>query len=213
MCDSDAGGFALATADTTQLPLWIKIGYTLFVAVLVPIYLKQYGPANFLWFSDVALLAMVPGLWAESPLIVSTMTVAVALPELLWNVDFFSRLLIGRAPLGMATYMFDQNLPRYLRGLSLFHVGLPILLLWSVARLGYDPRALPTQIVSGSILMILAYALTSPAENINWVFAAGSKRLEWLPPLAYVTMVIVSFPLFVYWPTHLVLMRLFPIAP
>jgi hypothetical protein len=161
----------------------------------------------------VALLAMVAGLWAESPLIVSTMAVAVALPELLWNLDFFARLLTGRAPLGMATYMFDQNLPRYLRGLSLFHVGLPVLLLWSLAHLGYDPRALPTQIISGTLLMILSYALTSPAANINWVFAPGSKRLQWLPPLAYVTMVIVSFPLFVYWPTHLALMRLFPIAP
>jgi hypothetical protein len=161
----------------------------------------------------VALLATVAGLWAESPLIVSTMTVAVALPELLWNLDFFARLLTGRAPLGMATYMFDQNLPRYLRGLSLFHVGLPVLLVWSLAHLGYDPRALPTQIVSGTLLMILSYALTSPAENINWVFAPGSKRLQWLPPLAYVSMVIVSFPLFVYWPTHLALMRLFPIAP
>jgi hypothetical protein len=88
-----------------------------------------------------------------------------------------------------------------------------VLLLWSLARLGYDPRALPTQIISGTLLMILSYALTSPAANINWVFAPGSKRLQWLPPLAYVTMVIVSFPLFVYWPTHLALMRLFPIAP
>ena len=43
-----------------QIPLWVKLGYTLFVAVLVPIYLRHYGPANFLWFSDVALLATVP---------------------------------------------------------------------------------------------------------------------------------------------------------
>ena len=203
----------MATGDAAQLPLWIKIGYTLFVAVLVPVYLRHYGPANFLWFSDVALLAMVPGLWAESSLIASTMTVAVALPELLWNLDFFARLLTGRAPLGMATYMFDQNLPRYLRGLSLFHVGLPILLLWSVARLGYDPRALPAQIVSGSLLMILSYALTKPDDNINWVFAPGTKRVRWLPPLVYVTLVIATFPLLVYWPTHLALTQLFPIAP
>ena len=67
-----------------QIPLWVKLGYTLFVAVLVPIYLRHYGPANFLWFSDVALLATVPGLWAESSLILSAMTVAVGLPEILW---------------------------------------------------------------------------------------------------------------------------------
>jgi hypothetical protein len=195
-----------------QLPLWVKIGYTLFVAVLVPVYLRHYGAANFLWFSDVALLATVPGLWAESPLIVSAMTVAVGLPEILWNVDFLARLLTGRAPLGMAAYMFDRRLPRYLRGLSLFHVALPVLLVWSVARLGYDPRALLAQTVSGTLLMIFSYALTSPTENINWVFGPGSKPQRRLPPLVYVTMVIVSFPVLVYLPTHFVLVRLFPIA-
>jgi len=195
-----------------QLPLWVKIGYTLFVAVLVPVYLRHYGPANFLWFSDVALLATVPGLWAESPLIVSAMTVAVGLPEILWNIDFLARLLTGRAPLGMVAYMFDRRLPRYLRGLSLFHVALPVLLVWSLARLGYDPRALLAQTVSGTLLMILSYALTSPTENINWVFGPGSKPQRRLPPLVYVTMVIVSFPMLVYLPTHLVLARLFPIV-
>ena len=40
------------------IPLWIKIAYTLFVCVLVPFYLRFYGPMNFLWFSDVALLVM-----------------------------------------------------------------------------------------------------------------------------------------------------------
>ncbi len=160
----------------------------------------------------MALLATVPGLWAESPLIVSAMTVAVGLPEILWNVDFLARLLTGRAPLGMAAYMFDRRLPRYLRGLSLFHVALPVLLVWSVARLGYDPRALLAQTVSGTLLMIFSYTLTSPTENINWVFGPGSKPQRRLPPLVYVTMLIVSFPVLVYLPTHFVLVRLFPIA-
>ena len=200
------------TGDATQIPLLLKLGYTLFVAVLVPIYLRHYGPANFLWFSDVALLATALGLWVESPLILSAMTVAVALPEILWNVDFFARLLAGRAPLGMASYMFDQRLPRYLRGLSLFHVALPVLLLWSVARLGYDPRALPAQIISGTLLMILSYTLTNPSENINWVFGPGSTPQRRFSPLVYVTLVIVSFPLLVYVPTHLALVRLFPNA-
>ena len=39
------------TGDATQIPLLLKLGYTLFVAGLVPIYLRHYGPANFLWFS------------------------------------------------------------------------------------------------------------------------------------------------------------------
>jgi hypothetical protein len=202
----------VVSGDADQIPLWIKLGYAVFVGVLVPVYLRHYGPANFLWFSDVALLATALGLWLESSLVVGTMTVAVTLPEILWNVDFLACLFTGRAPLGMAAYMFDRRLPRYLRGLSLFHVVLPVLLLWSVARLGYDPRALPVQTISGTLLMILSYTLTAPSQNINWVFGPGSRPQRRLPPLVYVTIVIVSFPVLVYLPTHLLLEKLFPLA-
>ena len=200
------------TGDTTQLPLFIKIGYTAFVAVLVPVYLRHYGPANFLWFSDIALLGMVLGLWTESALIVSAMTLAVVLPEVVWNLDFFGRLVIGRAPFGLAGYMFDASRPRFLRGLSLFHVALPVLLVWALSQLGYDPRALPVQTVLGTIVLILSYWLTDPAENTNWAFGPGTAPQRRLPPPVYLGLVIVGFPLVIYWPTHLVLERLFLIA-
>src|SRR5262249_15633145 len=38
------------------IPLWIKLAYTAFMAVLIPVYLKNYGPTNFLYFCDVAAL-------------------------------------------------------------------------------------------------------------------------------------------------------------
>ena len=72
-----------------MIPLWLKITYTVFVCVLVPVYWRQYGPTNFLWFSDIALLALVPALWLESPLLVSMMALAVLVPELAWNIDYF----------------------------------------------------------------------------------------------------------------------------
>jgi hypothetical protein len=50
------------------IPLWLKVAFTVFVAVLVPIYWREYGPANFLWFSDIALFAIVVGLWTGHPL-------------------------------------------------------------------------------------------------------------------------------------------------
>src|SRR5438105_922327 len=36
-------------------PLWLKLAYTAFVAAIVPVYVRQYGWRNFLWFSDVAV--------------------------------------------------------------------------------------------------------------------------------------------------------------
>ncbi len=120
--------------------LGIKVGYTLFLLVLVPVYWAHYGPKNFLWFSDIALLTTGATLWLESPLLASMMMLAVLLPELAWNLDFFGRLLTGHGMFGMSAYMFDARTPRYLRALSLFHVPLPVGLVWLVTRLGYDRR-------------------------------------------------------------------------
>jgi hypothetical protein len=49
-----------------MLSAWIKIPYTIFVCVLVPVYWVERGPANFLWLSDIALLAIVSALWMEN---------------------------------------------------------------------------------------------------------------------------------------------------
>src|SRR5437667_7606918 len=99
-----------------RLPLPVKILYTLFVAVLVPSYWSYYGPANFLWFSDIALLLTLFALWLESPFLASMQAVAVVFLELLWVVDFAAGLLFGKHPLGLSSYMFEPERSAYLRG-------------------------------------------------------------------------------------------------
>ena len=91
-----------------MLSAWIKIAYTIFVCVLVPIYWVERGPANFLWLSDIALLATVPALWMENRFLTSMMAVGVLLPELAWNLDFFLRLIAGFDVIGLngTGYMF-----------------------------------------------------------------------------------------------------------
>ena len=98
-----------------MIPLWLKLAYTLMVAAILPVYLVHYGPANFLWFSDIALVVTGIALWNESRLLASMMAVGVLLPELLWNVSFFSRLLAGVRVSGLADYMFDPAIPRWIR--------------------------------------------------------------------------------------------------
>jgi hypothetical protein len=75
MADSVAPGMPIATG---HIPVWIKVVYTLYLCVLVPVYWTHYGPQNFLWFSDIALLTIAAALWLESPLLASTMAAAPA---------------------------------------------------------------------------------------------------------------------------------------
>lgn len=192
-----------------MIPIWLKIAYTLFVCLLVPVYWRQYGPANFLWFSDIALLVMVPALWLESPLLFSMMALAVVLPELAWNIDYFWRLATGASLIGLTDYMFDTRIPRFIRGLSFFHVVLPLLLVWMLHRLGYDRRALVWQTILAAVVLPLSYFVSNPRENVNWVYGFGERQQAIVPAPLFVLFLMLLFPLVIYLPMHLLLDRLF----
>ena len=195
--------------QTYMLPLWLKLIYTLYVCLLVPIYWVQYGPVNFLWVSDIALFTTVLALWFENALLASMMALAVGLLEIAWNVDFFGRLFTGRHLFGLSKYMFDATIPLGVRLLSLFHVVLPPLLLWLVYRLGYDGRALFAQTVLVWLVLPLSYWLSNPTENVNWVYGFSDKPQRWLPAPLFLVLLMLAFPLLIYLPTHLLLKRLF----
>jgi hypothetical protein len=197
------------TLPSGEIPLWVKVAYTLFLCVLVPVYWRHYGPKNFLWFSDIALLTTAAALWLESALLTSMMTLAVALPELAWNVDFFGRMLSGRRLISLSDYMFDSDKPLYLRALSLFHVALPALLLWMLYRLAYDGRAWAIQSAVSLVVLPVTYWVTDPAENVNWVRGLAGKPQRRLGPRLYLALLMAAFPLALYLPAHLVLRRLF----
>jgi hypothetical protein len=188
------------------IPRSLKVTHTAFVVVLVPEYWRKYGAGNFLWFSDVALLTSVPALWLESPHLASTQAVAVLVPETLWLVDYGVGLLAGRTPIGLASYMFDRRLSRFIRGLSLFHVWLTPLLLLIVSRAGYDRRAWKHGTVLTWLLLLASWRFTSPDENVNWVY---SHRKQIRSPAARAGFVLVLMCALVQLPVHLLLKRLF----
>ena len=192
-----------------MIPLGLKITYTVFVCALVPIYWRQYGLANFLWFSDIALLALVPALWLENALLVSMMAISVVFFEALWNVDFLVRLLSGKSLVGLSAYMFDPKIPPSIRSLSRFHIVLPLLLLWALHRLGYDQRAFVGQTVVALVILPISYLVSNPQENVNWVYGFGQNPQRILPGPVFVILLMLLFPLAVYLPTHLLFAKIF----
>lgn len=195
-----------------MIPLGLKVLYTFFVFALVPIYWRQYGPANFLWFSDIALLALVPGLWLENALLVSMMAVSVVFFETLWNIDFFFRLVTGKSFIGLSAYMFDAKISLFIRGLSGFHIVLPILLLWMLHLLGYDPRAFLWQTIVALAVLPLSYLLSDAQENVNWVYGFGQNPQRILPAPLFVILLMLLFPIAVYLPSHILFTRIFRAA-
>ena len=192
---------------STRIPCWIKVTHTAFVAVLVPVYWRQYGPGNFLWFSDVALFTSVPALWFESSLLASTQAVGVLVPETLWWIDYASGLTVRRTPLRLASYMFDSRLSRFIRGLSLFHLWLMPLLIFIIARVGYDRRALKYQTAATGAILLASWRFTKPEDNVNWVYSRKEIRSQ-RARAGFVTLLIAAIPLAFLLPAHLLFTRL-----
>lgn len=186
-------------------PLWATVPYTVLVLVVVPVYWSQYGPGNFLWFSDVAMFVVLVCLWTGNRLPYSMMAVGVLPFEVVWMVDF---LTLGELT-GVAAYMFDDALPWWLRALSLFHVPLVLILVWMLARQGYDRRALRWQILLAWVLLPLTWWLTEPGNNVNWVHGIGPEPVRIMPPVLYLLLYMALLPVVIYLPAHLLLRRLF----
>jgi hypothetical protein len=186
-------------------PLWLKLAYGGSVAVLVPVYWHDYGPQNFLWLSDLALLATCASVITGARWPAGMAAVGVLPLEIAWTVDFIA----GGKPLGLAAYMFDPTKPLYLRALSFFHLAIPPTLLWLLHRLGYDRRSFARQTAFTLLLLPATWLLTTPEENVNWVYGPGTQPQRAVPPLAYLAMEMAVLPALVFWPTHLVLKRLF----
>lgn len=206
-------------ATSNRIPLLVKILYTTFVAVLVPYYWHAYGPTNFLYFCDTALLLTVVAIWRENALLASACAVGILIPQAVWVVDFLGGL-VGAAPIGMTAYMFSSKLSLFTRGLSFFHFWLPFVLVWLVWKLGYDKRALPLWTILAWGLMLVGYFLlpAPPAPggdpnipvNVNYVFGlSDDKPQAWMPPLTWLALMLTGLPALVYFPTHLLLKKLF----
>ena len=201
-----------------KIPLAIKLLFTAFMAVLVPVYWKNYGPSNFLYFCDVALFFTLAAVWTEKPLLAAMPAVGIMLPQLLWCADFIGSA-IGAPVTGMTNYMFEDKLSLFTRGLSFFHFWLPLLLIYLVWKLGYDRRAFKAWTLTAWALLIVCYFIspTPPTDNpnlpvnINYVYGWNDQGPQMIMarPL-WLLSLMVALPLLLFWPTHWALQRLFP---
>ena len=206
-----------------KIPLAAKAVCSAFLAVLVPVYWHTYGPTNFLWFCDAALILTVAGMWWESSLLISMCAVGILLPQCLWLVDFGSNLL-GFRFLGLTTYMLDPHLSLFIRGLSLFHGWLPLLLVWLLIRVGYDKRALAAWSVLAVGLVLVCYLFTPPAGahpsdpnlpiNLNLLYGFNDQQPQtWVNQNLYVILWFGVLWLVAFLPTHLALRKFFAAPP
>lgn len=191
-----------------RLPLWLKILWTVWVLAWIPIYWRQYGLQNFLYFCDLGNILIAIGLWLESPLIFSSQATGLLLFQTLYTVDLLGAVFSGRHVIGGTEYMFDPHVALFVRLLSLFHVVTPPLLLWAIWRLRYDKRGWTFQTVMTWVVVTINY-FWRPQFDVNWARGPFFHEQHVVPGFLYLIAYLVIVPLMVYWPTHLLLQWLY----
>lgn len=199
-----------------MIPLWLKIGWTAWVALWAPIYAFHHGVDGalwqFLWFCDLANFAITAALWLESPLLLSWQALSVVVVQILYLVDVAGRLVVGVHPFGGTAFLFDGSTPLQIAVLSVtLHALTPPVLLWSVGRLGYDRRALPLQVAAAAVLLVVSYG-GGPVRNVNWSHGPFGRPQSIVPPAVYLAVAAVGYALILYVPTHLFFLKVWPRA-
>lgn len=176
----------------SNIPLVLKIIYTLFIALIIPIYWRNYGLQNFLWFSDIGLFLTFGALWLESPLLISIAVLAILPFEIGWDIDFLVQLFTGHNMLGIAHYMFESKYTFFLRALSLFHIFIQAIWIWYLLKWGYAQQAIYYAPILVCTVLVCTYLFTDPAKNINGVFMPQALHWDWMHPLVWLTILIVG---------------------
>ncbi|HYL61940.1 MAG TPA: hypothetical protein VE077_04895 [Candidatus Methylomirabilis sp.] len=184
---------------------WFSLAW---IVVWLPAYFRVWGWANLLHLCDVCVILSFIGIWWGNSLLLSSQAVAALAAGLLWALDVGWRLTTGRVLVGGTDYMWDARYPLWVRLLSTFHIGLPLVLLWTLRRVGYDRRGLALQAAIAAVLLIAARFL--PANlNVNYAYRDPLWHRSWgIAPL-HLAVIFIPLVALIYWPTHLLLAWLF----
>jgi len=180
----------------------------LWMIVWLPAYFHVWGWANLLHLCDVAVILTFVGIWLANPLLLSSQAVSSLAAGVLWTLDVGWRLTTGRFLIGGTDYMWDARFPLWVRLLSTFHIGLPLVLLWTLRKVGYDRRAFGLQSAIAIVLLMVSRFLSTEL-NMNYAYRDPVFYRAWGPAPAHLAMIFIPLVALIYWPTHLLLSWVF----
>ncbi len=102
--------------------------------------------------------------------------------------------------------MWDVHYPHWVRLLSLFHIVWPLILIWSLTRVGYSRRGFALQSAIAAAALIAA-RFANPSENINYAFRDPLFQRSWGPAPIHLVVIWLGFVVLIYLPTHVLLAK------
>jgi hypothetical protein len=203
----------MAGSNTVRVPFWLKLGYTAWLIAWLVIYHQAHPLREVLWLCHVGNFVVAVALWAESRLLFSWQAVSVLAVQLVYSANLIIRAVTGRWLMGGMEYMSDPTVPALQRLLALYHLVIPVLLIWALVRFGYDRRAIWLQFATYAVLLPLSYLFGTEKDDLNWVLGPFGRVQTTVHPLLYLLAAIVVFPLVLSLPLHLIFAALLPNRP
>lgn len=197
-----------SSAVSDRIPDWLRWLALVWLFVWFPVYWHAWGAANFLHLCDVAVILTCLGLWTNDALVVSSQVVSSVVIDILWALDVAAWLVFHRHFIGGTEYLFDTACPLWIRLLSLFHVIMPAILIWSLGRLGYDRRGFRLQ-AAIALPVIIASRFVTPEKNLNFALADPFFHRQLGPAPVHLAITYLALVLAVYLPTHSLFVRLY----
>ncbi len=191
----------------------VRLAFTAWMLLWLAILLPEVGPQNFFWLCNAAKFVLLLALWTRNRLLVSSQAGTVVLVGAGWTLDVGVGVIVGGSVTGLTAYMFEDQLSLAMRLTSLYHVVLPVLVLWLLWCWGYDRRGWWLQCLFGTALVAGGWLLTEPRRNINLVFQPALAGWEAIPGGVWLALLLIAYPLVIYLPGHWLLARLFAERP
>ncbi len=139
------------------------------VAVINTVYNED--PFKVLYLCYIGLIILGIGVLKRNIGLVLSQIYILLIPLLIWNVDFFYQLILGKPLFGITDYFFGNDFLTLGRVISLQHIITIPLGIYVASLIGFKKnKAELISLVEVLIMFLIVLLFTNPAVNINCVF-------------------------------------------
>lgn len=126
--------------------------------------------ASPIWFCYIAVLLMGLGLFYKKPGIIAAQVNIMAIPVLVWNIDFYHYLITGKTLWGITDYFFfsKDSLSNFITLQHLYVIPIVLVFLYFLG--SYRKDAWKLSFLELIAIFVLSWFFTIKAANVNCVF-------------------------------------------
>lgn len=140
------------------------------VAIIDNIVLSDTGIAPVLWMSYICLIILSIGILKKDAGLIASQMAILAIPYLIWNIDFFHHLFSGESLFGITDYYF-KHLPLLERIISFQHIFNIPLSLYSIYLIGIkNSKFWIISLFQITLVFFITRAVTDYERNVNCVY-------------------------------------------